>query len=386
MSDESPRVTKQADDFFQTGAAKDYQDMVRKSWEAFAAHMQPPFGTSAEDARRSSSTKSASPNLTLDHALAGLKSYADWLQSAAASVSTPQNDWQQQIQQLFAGASQPFSHGFAGADNAGAKTFVDQWRAWLNSHQKADASAAIAKPQASGTGGFGFGSEQHAQQQALADAIAKHLEAAQRYQALMQRSNAQAIEKMQARLSKLTAPGQQIESLKVLYDLWVDCAEEAYAEIALSEEFREAYGEMVNTQIRVRQLQQEQTEYLCQQLGIPTRSDVSSLGERLHSLRREMRQGKTAAPVADHAEELASLRRDVAFLKEQLLASGVTRSAVEKAPTAKTAAVKKVSRSAVKKSIAKSSSKKTTKAAAKKSAASPSRAKRVAPVKPRKRS
>jgi len=385
MSDENPRVTEQADDFFQTGAAKDYQDMVRKSWEAFAAHMPPPFGNSAEDARRSSSTKSASPNLTLDHALAGLKSYADWLQSAAASVSTPQNDWQQQIQQLFAGASQPFSHGFAGADNAGAKTFVEQWQAWLNSHQKADASAANAKPQASGAGGFGFGSEQHAQQQALADAIAKHLEAAQRYQALMQRSNAQAIEKMQARLSKLTAPGQQIESLKVLYDLWVDCAEEAYAEIALSEEFREAYGEMVNTQIRVRQLQQEQTEYLCQQLGIPTRSDVSSLGERLHALRREMRQGKTAPP-ADHADELAALRRDVALLKEQLLASRSPKSAAKKAPTTKAAVAKKVSRLAVKKSVAKPSSRKITKAAAKKSVVSPPRAKRVAPVKPRKRS
>ena len=383
MSDENYGVTKQADDFYQNGAAKDYQDMVRRSWEAFAAHIPPSFGTSAEDARRSSSTKSASPNLTLDHALAGLKSYADWLQSAAASVSTPQNDWQQQIQQLFAGASQPFSHGFAGADNAGAKTFVEQWQAWLNSHQKVDASAANAKPQAPGASGFGFGNDPHAQQQALADAIAKHLEASQRYQALMQRSNAQAIEKMQARLSKLTAPGQQIESLKVLYDLWVDCAEEAYAEIALSEEFREAYGEMVNTQIRVRQLQQEQTEYLCQQLGIPTRSDVSSLGERLHALRREMRQGKTATP-AGHAEELAALRRDVALLKEQLLARKAPRSAKKKAAT-KSAVAKKVSRPAVKKSVAKPPSKKITKAAAKKSVVFPSRAKPMAPAKPRKR-
>ena len=364
MSDENPRVTKQADDFFQTGAAKDYQEMVRKSWEALAAQMQASFGAAgAEDVRRSSSTKSAPVNLTLDHALAGLKSYADWLQSAAAGVSTPQNDWQQQIQQLFSGASQPFSHGFSGVDNAEAKTFVKQWQAWLNSHQKTDASAANAKPQAPGAAGFGFGNEQHAQQQALADAIAKHLEASQRYQALMQRSNAQAIEKMQAKLSKLTAPGQQIESLKVLYDLWVDCAEEAYAEIALSEEFREAYGEMVNTQIRVRQLQQEQTEYLCQQLGIPTRSDVSSLGERLHSL-----------------------RRDVALLKEQLLASRAPRSAAGKAPTAKTTVAKKVSRPAVKKSVAKPSSKKTTKAVAKKSAGSSSRAKTVAHAKPRKRS
>lgn len=384
MSDENPRVTKQADDFFQNGAAKDYQDLMRKSWEAFTAQMQPPFGApSAEQARRSSSTKSGSAKVTLEHALAGLKSYADWLQSASASVSTPQNDWQQQIQQLFAGAAQPFSHGFAGADNADAKAFVDQWLAWLNADRKADPSAA--KPHAHGAAGFGFGSEQHAQQQALADAIAKHLEASQRYQALMQRSNAQAIEKMQARLSKLTAPGQQIESLKTLYDLWVDCAEEAYAEIALSEEFREAYGEMVNTQVRARQLQQEQAEYLCQQLGMPTRSDVSSLGERLHALRREMRQSRPAT-FDDHAEELAALRRDVALLKEQLLAGKSPRSASRKAPAAKAGVAKKASYSAVKKSVAKPSAKKTVEAAAKKSAASSSRAKSAAPAKPRKRS
>ena len=378
-------MNKQADDFFQAGAPKDYQDMVRKSWDAFAAQMQPPFGAAgAEDVRRSSSTKSAPVNLTLDHALAGLKSYADWLQSAAVSVSTPQNNWRQQMQQLFGGASQPFSHGFAGADHLAAQNFVEQWQAWLNANHNVGTPAA--RPQGPAASGFGFTSEQNAQQQAMADAIAKHLEASQRYHALMQRSNIQAIEKMQARLSSLTAPGQQIESLKVLYDLWVDCAEEAYAEIALSEEFREAYGEMVNTQIRVRQLQQEQTEYLCQQLGIPTRSDVSSLGERLHELWREMRPGKTAAPATGHAEELAALRRDVALLKEQLLASKAPRSAGKKGQTAKTVVAKKVPRPAVKKSVAKPSSKKTTRAVAKKSAASSFRAKPVARAKPHKRS
>jgi len=301
-----------------------------------------------------------------------LKSYADWMQGAAASASAPQGDWRQQMQQLFGGASQPFAYGSAGADNASAKAFVDQWQAWLQTHQKERASHGQAPGQASASG-FGFGHEQQVQQQTLADAVAKHLEASQRYQLLMQRSNAQAMEKMQAKLSTLTEPGQQIESLKVLYDLWVDCAEEAYAEIALSEEFREAYGEMVNTQIRVRQLQQEQTEYLCQQLGIPTRSDVSSLGERLQSLRREMRSSKAVVP-DNYAEEIAELRREVAALKRQLLASKVPAASAKKSADK---VASKPAKSAVKKSVVvKASSKKSSGSAVKKSATvSASRAK-----------
>lgn len=367
-------MDKQADDFFKTGAAKDYQELARQSWETLAAQMQKQFGIlGADDLSRSSSTKTPSANVTLDHALAGLKSYADWMQGAAASASAPQGDWRQQMQQLFGGASQPFAHGSAGADNAGAKAFVDQWQAWLQAHQKERTSHGPAPGQAPASG-FGFGHEQQAQQQALADAVAKHLEASQRYQLLMQRSNAQAMEKMQARLSTLTGPGQQIKSLKVLYDLWVDCAEEAYAEIALSEEFREAYGEMVNTQIRVRQLQQEQTEYLCQQLGIPTRSDVTSLGERLQSLRREMR-GRAVVP-DNYAGEIAELRREVAALKRQLLASKLPAASVKKAAAEKKVAPKPA-KPAVKKSVVtKASSKKSSGSAVKKSATvSASRAK-----------
>lgn len=136
-------------------------------------------------------------------------------------------------------------------------------------------------------------------------AVTEHLEAASRYQRLIQASNERAIEKMRARLAPPAEQANQIESLKMLYDVWVECAEEAHAEIALSDEFREAYAALVNTQMRVRHLQQAQTEKLCQQLGIPTRSDVDNLGERLHAFRREMRGSSAAAPNAQ-ADEISS--------------------------------------------------------------------------------
>lgn len=351
MSNEKRRVDDSANDFFQAESVKDYQARARQSWEAFAAQLQKQFGPGADDFFKSSSTKSASSNVTIDHALAGLKSYADWMQNAAASVSTPQNDWRQQMQQLFGGASQPFSHGFAATDGASIKSHVEQWQAWLESMQK---PASPERKAHDATAGFGFGNEQHAQQQMLADAIRQHLEASQRYQLLIQRSNAHALEKMQTRLTQLAEPGHQIESLKVLYDLWVDCAEEAYAEIALSDEFREAYGQMVNTQIRVRQLQQEQAEYLCQQLGIPTRSDVASLGERLQSLRREVRSAKATVPANNDAEAIAELRREIAALRQQLSASHVQVAASRENTPA--APAEKIKRSAVKTPVGKSAS------------------------------
>ncbi len=143
--------------------------------------------------------------------------------------------------------------------------------------------------------------------------------------------------------------------------------EEAYAEIALTEEFREVYGEMVNTQMRVRQMQQQQTEQFCQQLGVPTRSEVSSLGERLQALRREFRASQAPA-TGDHADEIMALRRELAALKRQF-ASGSTA-----APTTKKAAPARPATSAVKTSVSKAPAKvaRTAVASKAKSSAAPS--------------
>src|SRR5690606_13752491 len=135
------------------------------------------------------------------------------------------------------------------------------------------------------------------------------VQATARYQELIQRANTQGMQRLQ---QKLLEPGRQVDSLKALYDLWVDASEEAYAEIALSDEFRDVYGEMVNTQMRARQ----QTEQICRQRGVPTRSEVSSLGERLQALRREFRASQAGAST-DHVDEIMALRREVAALKRQ---------------------------------------------------------------------
>jgi len=349
MHEDAP-MADPANDFI-----RDYQTLAQQSWEAWTRQLQQqqqppqpaahPFFTAPTP---------ASGNDTLERTLAGLKGYFDWMQVAAASGAGAQPvDWRQQLQQLFAGSSQPFAQAFGGIDSAGAEGFARQWQSWMQAAQQGGFGDL---PGAQGpTPAFGQDREQQMKQQAMAAAMLASLQASARYQALIQRSNAQAMQRLQDKLAERAEPGRQIDSLKALYDLWVDAAEEAYAEIALTDEFREVYGEMVNTQMQVRQMQQQQTEQFCQQLGVPTRSEVSSLGERLQALRREFRAAKAPAS-DDHADEIMALRRELSALKRQVAGSA------KAAPAAKKAAPARRATSAVKKAVSKAPTKAVAKA------------------------
>ncbi len=356
-------MADQANDFI-----KDYQALAQQSWDAWTRQLQQqqphanPFFTAP--------AAPASGNDTLERTLAGLKGYFDLMQGAAAAGNTT-GDWRQQLQQMFGGVSQPFSQAFTGIDSAGAEGFTRQWQSWLQAAQQGGFGDL------QGVGGtipaFGLNREQQMQQQALATAAMESLQAAARYQSLIQRANAQGMERLQDKLSRHAEPGRQIDSLKALYDLWVDCAEEAYAEIALSDEFREAYGEMVNAQMRVRHLQQQQTEQLCKELGMPTRSEVFSLGERLQQLRRDLR-GNASKTDDAQAREILELRRELNAIKRQL---GTGTTSASSSVARKSPVKPKVS--AVKKAVSKMPASKPRKPAAP-AKAKPAAKRRPAPV------
>lgn len=286
---------------------KDWQVLAQQSWDAWLRQLQPSPAVAPP----------APGSEALERTLAGLKGCFDWMQGvAAAGASQPGADWQTVLRAWAGSGNQPFTQAFNGIDNAAAQGFAQQWQAWLQSVQ----ASGFSVPSAAGSGpvpAFGLHREQLMQQQELAAAIQAALEANARYQELIQRANTQGIERLQARLAQRDAASPPVDSLKALYDLWVDAAEEAYAEIALSDEFRAAYGAMVNSQMRVRQLQQRQTGQWCRELGVPTREEVSALGERLQQLRRDLRKQQGGN---DAADEILALRREVTTLRRELAA------------------------------------------------------------------
>lgn len=334
---------------------RDYQNLAQQSWNAWTRQMQQ--SQQSQQSPQPSMNPFAPPPAApaagsdmLERTLAGLKGYFDWMQGAVAGGAAPAVDWRQQLQQMFGDHGQPFAQAFSGIDSAGAEGFARQWQSWM---QSAQSNGIGGMPGAfESMPAFGQYREQQAQQQALAAAMMESMQASARYQALIQRASAQGMERLQDKLARHSEPGRQIESMKALYDLWVDASEEAYAEIALSDEFREVYGDMVNTQMRVRKMQLEQTEQLCQQLGVPTRSEVSSLGERLQALRREFRASVSPAPGAQD-DEVQALKREIAALKRQAAKREVTPAAAKKAAPAAKRSAPAAKKAAVKKSAAK---------------------------------
>ena len=242
---------------------------------------------------------------------------------------------------------------------------------------------------------FGAGREQQERQQALAAHVADYQQASNAYAALMLKAQQEAFTIFESRLIEHEEPGRQLQSARALFDLWIDAAEEAYAEIALSQEFREVYGRLVNAQMRVRAGMQRMVEDACAQLGMPTRSELDGAHRKLAQLEREVRRLRDAVGSAKGggvravtpATSRAPVRRAVpaaapaapakaagkAVAKKVAAKKAVTKKAAKKKTAARKVATKKApaKKPVTKKPVTKAAAKKTpsTKAATKRSVA-----------------
>ncbi len=161
---------------------------------------------------------------------------------------------------------------------------------------------------------FGYAREHQEHYQKMLVAFGEYQEALKNYNALILKSSQRSFGIFEDKLAERSEPGRQIDSMRALYDLWVDSAEEAYAEIALSEEFRKVYGDVVNAQTRVRAQIQQEVERIGTDLGMPTRTELNSVHKRLHDLRRKLHD----ANATDASAQIDALRTEVRELKQAL--------------------------------------------------------------------
>ncbi|HEY0179732.1 MAG TPA: class III poly(R)-hydroxyalkanoic acid synthase subunit PhaE [Dokdonella sp.] len=268
-------------------------------------------------------TPGAPPSDTLDRFVDGAKNYLAFLQMMAAMLGAgaPAADaggWGDALRRMFATApaapfAPPFApaafHAAAGAPAAGAAAMrnafdalrpppaafgLDEVRSWLS------------------LPAFGYLREHQERSQKAAVAWIDYQEQIACHNELMMKASRRGFERFEAKLAEREQPERPLDSLRALYDLWVDAAEEGYAEVVSTEEYREVYGALVNAQMRVRAHVQQEVERLAGELGMPTRSELNTLGERVQALRREMRERKGGV---GQAAEIAALKAELAALK-----------------------------------------------------------------------
>jgi Poly(R)-hydroxyalkanoic acid synthase subunit (PHA_synth_III_E) len=89
------------------------------------------------------------------------------------------------------------------------------------------------------------------------------------------------------------APATPEQALK-LYEVWVDCAEEAYAATVHKEDFARLQAELANTSATLLVEQRKHAEALVRAFGLPTRNELDTLYGQLKDLRRQL--AELAAP------------------------------------------------------------------------------------------
>ena len=91
-----------------------------------------------------------------------------------------------------------------------------------------------------------------------------------------------------ARLGTAPAVPASPQQALQLYELWVNCAEEAYAATVHKEEFGRLQAELANTSAALLAEQRRQADTLVRAFGLPTRDEVDALYGQVKDLRRQL--------------------------------------------------------------------------------------------------
>ena len=211
-----------------------------------------------------------------------------------------------------------------------------------------------------GTPTFGIGREHQERLQKMMQAQLDYQDTLAAHNAMLSKSAQQAYENFEKKLAEHESPGLEITSARALFDLWIDAAEDAFADMALSGDYREAYGAMVIAQMRLRQDVQKEIEHATGQLGMPTRTEIEAAHRKIAELERIVRRMMRgdAAPSPRAAGDAAPKRPAA----RKATTKPASKPSARKTPARKAAAKKAASKkTAAKKTPAKKTARKTVK-------------------------
>jgi class III poly(R)-hydroxyalkanoic acid synthase PhaE subunit len=202
--------------------------------------------------------------------------------------------------------------------------------------------------------GVGYSRESQEQYQHLARLVLDYQKAMQDYAIALSKVGVKSTDRFQEKLAETTASGESVSSLRAFYDLWVDACEEVYGDFAMTEEYSEMYGEMVNALMAVKHHGSLLVDEMLESMNMPTHREINTLHRRLHEMRRDYRvlrseveqlrderQGSSAAPTARTTRKKAPARKKSAPKKTAAGTSAARNKSAAKKTTARKATKKR---------------------------------------------
>jgi len=203
------------------------------------------------------------------------------------------------------------------------------------------------------TPAVGYNRESQERLQALTQLGANYQEAMDEYLKAFAKQGIESVQALRERVALLRAEGKRIESLRELYDLWVDVNEQVYAKFAMTDEYQVVYGDLVNSLMELKQGINGQLDSLYVSANLPTRAEMNVAFQKQQEVRRENRAlRKQLQELSRKVEALAEAQASAPAVAAPV-AEAVTAPAAEPAitsePAAKTKAKAKTPRASSKK-------------------------------------
>jgi polyhydroxyalkanoate synthase subunit PhaE len=136
---------------------------------------------------------------------------------------------------------------------------------------------------------IGYMREDQEKTQTLVKLASDYQQALQEYVATFGEIAAKCVEALRQRLEARIAEDKPVESLREMYDLWVDGSEQAYVEYVRSDHYGEVYGRLVNSLMKLKRHGTMLVDEALGAMNMPTRAEVDTLHRRLQEVRREIK-------------------------------------------------------------------------------------------------
>jgi class III poly(R)-hydroxyalkanoic acid synthase PhaE subunit len=134
----------------------------------------------------------------------------------------------------------------------------------------------------------GYTREWQEQVQEWGQLYLEYAKAMQDFAQLLGKVSQRATELFGQKLSAQLKEGKPLEGLRAVYNLWIDCGEDAYGEVVATPDFPHLQAQMVNSLMRLKRHEQAMIDEAMTAMNMPTRRELDTTHKRVHGLQRQL--------------------------------------------------------------------------------------------------
>nr|WP_296751896.1 class III poly(R)-hydroxyalkanoic acid synthase subunit PhaE [Thioalkalivibrio sp.] len=175
---------------------------------------------------------------------------------------------------------------------------------------------------------LGYARESQEQHQKFTRLMLEYEQAMTEYQTGFGGLGSRSMEAFKKRLEDRAQEGGPVNSIREVFNIWVDACEEVYADYAMSDEYARRYGRMVNALMAVKHQGAQLVDEWLEAMNMPTRGDLGTVQRRLHDTRADYQRLRVQSEsmraeldaMAGLGSEVEELRAEMAELRKQVKA------------------------------------------------------------------